>query len=449
MTEPQDLMEINELAVEVLDVTRNRLLVNLRWLDAALGMHGRRLCAEGISADSDSIYYSPVHVLRTYRGSAEEMARVYLHLVLHSIFMHPYMGGREDRRLWDLACDIAVEAAICDLGLACVRSEREDRQVSILKDMKREISPFTAARIYEQLAGRQLSEKRLGELAGIFSPDDHGVWYADDSSRFSDESSASVMTAVNGDDSIIDPAAWKDIARRIDMELEMFARLRGTAAGTLVQNIRAVTRERYDYADFLRQFAASCEEMKASEDEFDYIYYTYGLERYGNMPLIEPLEYREDHRIRDFVIAIDTSGSVAGEEVQGFISMTCDILRQQSFGREINVHIIQCDSEIQSDVVVRSAADIDRYIREMEIKGLGGTDFRPVFRYVDRLIDEGSLSDLKGLIYFTDGLGTFPEQRPPYKTAFVFTDDGFSVPEVPVWAIKAVIDTAGIKEERA
>jgi hypothetical protein len=34
------------------------------------------------------------------------------------------------------------------------------------------------------------------------------------------------------------------------------------------------------------------------------------------MPLIEPLEYRVDHRIKDFVIAIDTSGSTQGESGQ-------------------------------------------------------------------------------------------------------------------------------------
>ncbi len=36
------------------------------------------------------------------------------------------------------------------------------------------------------------------------------------------------------------------------------------------------------------------------------------MELYGNMPLVEPLEYKETDRVRDFVIAIDTSESVRG-----------------------------------------------------------------------------------------------------------------------------------------
>ena len=62
----------------------------------------------------------------------------------------------------------------------------------------------------------------------------------------------------------------------------------------------------------------------------------------------------------------------------------------------------------------------------MAIKGLGGTDFRPVFQRVDEMIRDGEFANLKGLIYFTDGYGLFPE-------------DGCEIPEVPVWAMKLVL----------
>ena len=83
----------------------------------------------------------------------------------------------------------------------------------------------------------------------------------------------------------------------------------------------------------------------------------------------------------------------------------------------------------------------------MEIEGLGGTDVRPVFRYVDDLIAQGAFSDLRGLIYFTDGLGTFPEKMPEYRTAFIFVDEGYSTPEVPKWAMKVVLREEDIQEE--
>ena len=80
----------------------------------------------------------------------------------------------------------------------------------------------------------------------------------------------------------------------------------------------------------------------------------------------------------------------------------------------------------------------------MQIKGLGGTDFRPVFKKVDELIKNKEFRNLKGLIYFTDGYGIFPERKPDYDTAFVFVKDDYEIPEVPPWAIKLVLEQKDI-----
>ena len=75
----------------------------------------------------------------------------------------------------------------------------------------------------------------------------------------------------------------------------------------------------------------------------------------------------------------------------------------------------------------------------MQIRGLGGTDFRPVFEYVEQLRQNKEFTNLKGLIYFTDGYGAFPAKKPDYDTAFVFVDDEYNNPDVPPWAIKLVL----------
>ena len=80
----------------------------------------------------------------------------------------------------------------------------------------------------------------------------------------------------------------------------------------------------------------------------------------------------------------------------------------------------------------------------MQIRGLGGTDFRPVFRYVDKLRQNQEFTNLKGLIYFTDGCGEFPAQKPDYDTAFVFVDDEYNNPDVPAWAMKLVLQKGEI-----
>ena len=54
------------------------------------------------------------------------------------------------------------------------------------------------------------------------------------------------------------------------------------------------------------------------------------------------------------------------------------------------------------------------------------------------------LARLKGLIYFTDGYGSFPSQKPDYDTAFVFIEDEYNNPQVPAWAIKLVLKSEEI-----
>jgi len=222
--------------------------------------------------------------------------------------------------------------------------------------------------------------------------------------------------------------------------LETFGKQRGINPGAMTQNLLAVNREKYDYTAFLKKFAVMGEAMKINDDEFDYIFYTYGLQLYEKMPLIEPLEYKEIKAIKEFVIAIDTSGSTSGELVQKFVQKTYNILKStESFFSKINLHIIQCDADIQEDKKITCQEDFDEYLKIMQIRGLGGTDFRPVFEYVEQLRHNKEFTNLKGLIYFTDGCGEFPARKPDYDTAFVFVDDEYNNPDVPPWAIKLVL----------
>lgn len=234
---------------------------------------------------------------------------------------------------------------------------------------------------------------------------------------------------------------WQEVSQHAKTDLEMFSHEQGFGAGILLLNLNAALRDKYDYGEFLRKFAVLGEEMHVNDDEFDYIYYTYGLQLYDNMPLVEPLEYRENKRIREFVIAIDTSGSCQGKTVERFLRKTYSILKSsESYFERVNIHIIQCDEKIQRDVKVTTDEEFEQYMQDVELCGFGGTDFRPVFEYVDGLIRRHEFQDLKGLIYFTDGQGTFPERMPDYQTAFVFIQEGYSIPEVPVWAIRLILD---------
>ena len=440
--------KLHLLAEEVLRLSRNTLLVNLRFMDAALSRLKPVVVEKTTFAtDGRFLAYDPAHVLRCYKQEKTVPVRDYLHIVLHCVFRHMFVDPTILRPCWDLACDMAVEYSILSMGLNAASARREQQQRALLDKMKKEIGQLTAEKIYHYCLNKGLSLEQMADLRGAFYADDHSLWYMND-----EEKLALGLPAAGGGDSNSESEAgagetaigsvedWAKVAHRMQVDMETFSKQQGDRAGNLMQNLREVNRERYDYTAFLKKFAVRGEVMRVNDEEFDYVYYTYGLSLYKNLPLIEPLEYKEVKRIREFVIAIDTSGSVAGELVQAFLQKTYNILKStESFFSRINVHIIQCDAAIQEDAKITSQEEFDAYLKKMKLRGFGGTDFRPVFSYVDELRTKRELANLKGLIYFTDGWGTFPAKKPEYDAAFVFVDDGQNNYEVPPWAIKLVL----------
>ena len=425
----------NKLAADILRLSRNTLLVNLRFMDLALNqLQPEAFEPLRFASDDEGLFYDPLWVLKSYKDEQNAIVRAYLHTILHCVFKHLFVHTLIDQELWDLACDIAVEYVIDGLKLPSLSVKKEAYQRQVFDALKKEVKQLTAEKIYHYYRDKNLPEKELRVLRGAFCADDHVLWYLTIEQRNillgrQSDGNGDSQNNGSGEAQITVNAAleerWGEIARRMQMDMESFSKMQGDKAGNMMQNLREVNRERYNYTAFIKKFAVLGEAMKINDDEFDYIYYTYGLKLYDKMPLIEPLEYKDVKRIREFVIAIDTSGSVSGDLVQKFIQKTYNILQStESFFSKINVHIIQCDAEIQEDAKITSQEDFDRYLNNMKLRGLGGTDFRPVFEYVDGLREKKEFQNLKGLIYFTDGFGTFPAKKPPYETAFVFIDDG-------------------------
>ncbi|MBE6957975.1 MAG: metallopeptidase [Ruminococcaceae bacterium] len=439
--------QLSELALDVLKLSRNTLLVNLRFLDMALSQFDYHEIQDNtLLTDGKYLIYNPRHILQNYKLAKEIPVRDYLHIVMHCVFRHMFMDPTLERVYWDLACDIAVENVITELGLKSTETARERQQVAFIAAIKKELGMVTAEKIYAYLHSTYPDPKHIAQIRGYFYADNHEIWYMTEKekvekyglSKGKDQSEEEKQGS--GGQRVYIAVAWQAIAERMQVDMETFGKRAGTEPGAMSQNLKAVTREKYDYTAFLKKFAVMGEAMKINNDEFDYIFYTYGLELYEKMPLIEPLEYKEVKRIKEFVIAIDTSGSTSGELVQKFIQKTYNILcSTESFFSKINLHIIQCDAKIQEVKKITCREDFEEYIRTMKIHGLGGTDFRPVFEYVESLRQNKEFTNLKGLIYFTDGYGAFPAKKPDYDTAFVFIDDAYNNPDVPPWAIKLVL----------
>ena len=414
--------QAQELSGEIITLARNSILVNLRFMDRAVGNFR---CVPnmnyGFASAGGFVMYSPWTLILTYRQEQNLIPRNLLHGILHSVFRHSIVGPGIERSKWDLACDIAVEDSINGLERDFLKVKRQDGQSAVTSMLREKLTALTAEKIYHYLNSGEVSMTRCFEWSELFAVDQHDLWYGGGSPDQTVTSEIDLREL------------WDDISRRMQTELELFR----NDSSALTQNLRDINRVRYNYTEFLKRFGIHSETIRLSEEEFDNNYYTYGLDLYGDIPLIEPLEYRDKKNIRDFVIAIDTSGSVKGEIVQKFVQHTHDVLAaQNSFDTSINLYIIQCDDEIRDVEVIKAADDFERYFIDKEIKGLGRTDFRPVFEYVGKLLEERMLTDLRGVLYFTDGMGKFPEKAPGYDVAFIIHNDSMRDVWVPDWAMK-------------
>lgn len=416
-------LQIRSIAGEVMRLAHDGILINMRFLDVALSRL-KVVCRDQTGAhlfDGTTLYYDPDLLIRQYQSAPHYAARLYLHTLLHCIFYHGRTTEKMNRDFWDLATDIAVEHTILDMGLHLTGLPSDDILQNRLALLQKQAGGLTAEKVYRHFRIEEPSDKAVQEWRKLCHYDEHIYWDRRRELELSQEE-------------------WRKISERIRADLKSFSKDKNNA-DSIEQNLKEATRERYDYTDFLKKFMVMGETMQVNDDEFDYIYYTYGLQTYGNLPLIEPLEYKDSNKIRDFVIALDTSASCRGELVQAFLQKTYNILQAgENFFCKINVHILQCDSEVRQDIKITQRSEFNDFMVHGKLTGFGSTDFRPVFDYVEKLQEKQEFDNLKGLLYFTDGYGIYPEQMPDYDVAFVFLQEDENAPKVPPWAIKIVLD---------
>ena len=419
--------QLERIGTQILNASRAELYFGMRFLDVALSSFDYQMNTEvaPFGTDGRSIFYHPQLLGGMYRRNRIQVNRGYLHMVYHCIFRH--IVKTVNGNVWELSCDIAVEHLVDANYHRSVRASKSLLRRETYRRLEQEANGkvLNAERIFKILQSWNLGEKELEKLEQEFYVDDHRYWESQKPNRQPDP---------------ILNQKWQDINEQMETDLETFSKEASQENGEFIGQIKIENRERHDYKSFLRKFSVFREEMGIDPDSFDYNFYSYGLSLYGNMPLIEPQETKEVKKIEEFAIVIDTSMSCSGELVQKFLEETYSVLKEnESFFKKINVHIIQCDEQVHSDCKITSEEELKEYMEHMELYGQGGTDFRPAFEYVEQLIREKEFLDLRGLIYFTDGYGIYPNRMPPFKTAFVFMQEDYTDVDVPVWAIKLIL----------
>lgn len=441
---------LREISEKILEQTRTDLYLSLHFLGESLDSLPWQmdLSTTSIGTDAEFMRYNPRFLMQTFLQEPKWMARTYLHIILHCLLLHPMAEiprvADQDRLLWNLACDIAVESIIDSLeDCPAVSRVLPDFRAEWYERLGAEMKVLTAEKIYRYFMENPPDPVSEEKLVIEFTLCDHGFWeeLTEKEKKNSGEDKETPSQDPEGKQREDLEKSWQNRSERMMAELENSGTHLGQMTGTLTRILAVQNRKRMSYRDFLKRYAYVREEARVDPDTFDYGFYNYGMELYGNMPLMEENEYRESKKVEELVIVIDTSASTQANLVQHFLNETASILRsRETFFHRIELRILECDNQVQKDILIRSPEEMQKYLETFEVSGGFGTDFRPAFEYVEKLRTEGHLKNLRGLLYFTDGAGIYPSRPTKYETVFVFrSDENFFEKHVPDWCVKVYL----------
>ena len=177
----------------------------------------------------------------------------------------------------------------------------------------------------------------------------------------------------------------------------------GSAPGFLKRLLNKLNTPRVNWQILLRQFIRLCRGGGYSWMRPNRRFISCGL-------------YLPGRQTKNFsgIVALDTSGSTTGALPQ-FVAELTGLLK--SFGK-FDLTIIECDAKIQQIWTVSSNEPMPD-LTQHKFEGGGGTDFTPVFGYIR---DHHLAPNV--LIFFTDGCGPCPENKPPYPVLWMLTQFG-------------------------
>ncbi len=379
------------------------------------------LCSDGLT-----LFYHPETVVRDYLDDHSAIATQLLHILCHGL------QGHFERRRGQLA---PLFDAVADLT-AGVLALRIDKKYARKMDAEHIRAGCRSVDALYLSAQTKAEVETLVEQAAPYRVDDHALWD---------------LPKQNGNrNGMADQLRklWQNAVTQVAAGMSKAGK--GDAAGMLSEIYRETEGSPISYGEFLKRFCSVRERSVVDPDSINRIWYHVGLGLTGDTPIVEPDELREERTLEHIAVAVDTSGSCSGEVMEGFLRELLAVLRDGG-GPKVEFTLIQCDAEIQKVETLCAEDFAEQICAGMSLHGWGGTDFCPVFDYVNAQREREDGVKFAGLIYFTDGWGDYPKEKPDYPVAFCFprgeSEDGewgfgFGC-DCPDWITKVYVTPEG------
>lgn len=399
-----------------------------------------------LTTDSIYLYYSPLQLSMFYHIEGfEAVLNAVLHLCSHCLLGHlPARKLVQKKEIFDVLADFKVQKMI---SILCNHTAARKG----IKQLSLDHSTLPLKQAYQQLIKDKAAAKSYLRLAPHFQVDDHALWDIPYSETHDGDGNS-----LDGEDDQGEGDSQKSQTTkhsRITSEqreaMRNWAKMQRDfmnpnpsmwdclASGSPQAGIGGASESwDYDYTldsdtnynrileDFLKDTVTQLENL----DEIDPMWYHFGLDYLGDIPIIEPTEEMDRPREGTLVLAVDTSGSCQMTVCDRFLAELDNMMNQLQLMKSYNqVVLMQCDESLHQVIEMESAEQWEQTVANFTLLGGGGTDFRPVFSAADQY------EDMVGLIFLSDTMGTFPQNAPTYPTLFLVPDEGFCCDCSPPW----------------
>ena len=195
--------------------------------------------------------------------------------------------------------------------------------------------------------------------------------------------------------------AQKQIEGMVREALE-HSRMRGDTPCGLERLWGSIHEEKFNWKTLLQRYITELL-------PYDQSWRSFGKKTYGT-GIYSPMTLREQI---DVTVAIDVSGSIGETDLTDFMSEIVGVANQ--FKNRIKMTIMTHEDEVVDTFSVFNSDDV----KNIKIRGCGGTSFEPVVENVKQ-----NHKQTKCLVWLTDGYGEKELEKQPFEVIWVLTSDG-------------------------
>lgn len=339
-----------------------------------------------------------------------ELSGLICHEVMHPAYMCFQRRGDRDMKLWNVAHDYAINWIIWEM--TGKRTNPNDFTSVVLppggllserfvqKNSDGEVCGYLSA---EEIYDILLEEGGTGTGEGDGEDDGNGPGYGNDiRPDLSD----------NSDPTDVERRAQEDYWKAAILEaaeVNNNSRCRGNIPGNLLKLIEEIKDPKVDWPIILGRWVG--ENGKKTD-------YTYRRPSRRSESAGAILPSLKKHGVADVVVLWDTSGSMNGRE-QDILSEVIGICNDLS----MTLRVICCDTGVTSDT--SNVQDWDQL--KDQIKGGGGSDYRPAFSLMEEEGWDGVL------VCFTDGAILVPDMPPTQVKGVLWVIGEGEAPPTAAW----------------